>query len=362
MREFLQFQFLGNTIQTYIEVFVTILIALIIKRFISKYLAGLFFGFFTRTGRTFNKQAFLELIVGPLETFIFLFIVVIALDKLHLPPFLNFNIYRVSTRQILDGIANIAIVIAFIHLCLRLLKYFVLVLEERNIATDQSQSQLIIFFGDFFKVLLYITGILLILRFTFNFDITKLITGLSIVGAAIALAAKESLENFIASFIIFFDKPFITGDTVKVQGFTGTVEKIGLRSTRIRTDQKTYITVPNKQMVDTILDNVSMRTQRRVEFKLEIDLSATAEQLKKIITDIKNILQKNYIENNTVFLSDTGKNAHIITIEYFTSMLQTVQEFNAQREEVNFEVMELLNNNNVELAAASTDIIVKQKE
>ena len=83
MKEFLQFQFLGNTIQTFIEVFATILIALIIKRIISKYLAGLFFGFFTRAGRTFNKHAFLELIVGPLETFIFLFIIIIALDKLH---------------------------------------------------------------------------------------------------------------------------------------------------------------------------------------------------------------------------------------------------------------------------------------
>src|SRR5262249_36936483 len=160
---------------------------------------------------------------------------------------------------------------------------------------------------------------------------TKLITGLSIVGAAIALAAKESLENFIASFIIFFDKPFITGDIVKVQGFTGTVEKIGLRSTRIRTNQKTYITVPNKQIVDTILDNVSMRTQRRVELKLEIGLSATTDQLREILLGIKNILQKKHIENKTVFFSDTGKNAHIISIEYFTSMLQTFPEFNAQR-------------------------------
>ena len=54
-------------------------------------------------------------------------------------------------------------------------------------------------------------------------------------GAALALAAKESIENLIASFIIFFDKPFFTGDTLKVNNVSGTVEKIGLRSTRIRT-------------------------------------------------------------------------------------------------------------------------------
>ena len=91
---------------------------------------------------------------------------------------------------------------------------------------------------------------LVIIRFAFGWNIGSLLTGLSIVGAAIALALKESLENLIASFIIFFDKPFATGDLVKVNAITGTVEKIGLRSTRIRTEQKTFVTVPNKQMVD----------------------------------------------------------------------------------------------------------------
>src|SRR6476620_9046144 len=113
MKEFLQFQFLDNTIQTYIEVFATIFIALIIKRIISKYLAVLLFRLFTRAGRIFHKQAFLEFIVCPLETFIFLFIVIIALDKLHLPSFLNFTIYRTNTRQVLDGIANTTLIIAF---------------------------------------------------------------------------------------------------------------------------------------------------------------------------------------------------------------------------------------------------------
>jgi MscS family membrane protein len=362
MRDFLQLQFFGNTIQIYIEVFATILIALIIKRIISKYLAVLLFGLFTKAGRTFHKQEFLQLVVGPLETFIFLLIVVVSLDKLHLPEFLNFTIYRVSTRDILDAAADTTLIIAFIRLCLRVIKYFAFVLEQRNLATDQSQSQLIVFFRDFFKVLCYIIGLLLILRFTFSYDISKLITGLSIVGAAIALATKESLENLIASFIIFFDKPFVTGDLVKVQGFTGTVEKIGLRSTRIRTDHKTYITVPNKQMVDTILDNVTMRTQRRVDLRLEIGLSASVEQLKKIIPLVKNIVQKNYVENSVVFLSETGKNAHIITIEYYTSMLQPAGDFNALREEINFEIIELLDKENIELALANIDIVVKQKE
>jgi MscS family membrane protein len=343
MKEFFQLQFLGNTIQTYFEVFAAIIIALVIKRIISKYLAGLLFRLFERAGRTFHKQAFMQLVVEPLETFIFLFIVIISLDKLHLPEFLNIKIYRASIRQILESAANIALIIAFIRLCVRVIKYFALVLEEKNIETDQSQTQLIVFFRDFFKALLYIMGVLLILRFAFSYDVSKLITGLSIVGAAIALATKESLENLIASFIIFFDKPFITGDVVKVQGFTGTVEKIGLRSTRIRTDQKTYITVPNKQMVDTILDNISMRTQRRADLKLEINLSANADDLKQIIALIKDIVQKKeHVEVSNIFLSDITKTSHIITVEYFTDMQQTAAEFNALREEINLDVIKLL--------------------
>lgn len=363
MEELLQKEFLDNTVQLYIEVFGAILIALIIRRFISKYLAGLLFKIFTRAGKTFHKEEFLKLVVGPLENFLFLFLVVIALDKLTLPRVLDFKLIRqVNSQDALSAIAYGAIIFSFIRLCLRFISYIALILEEKaNKTADQSDNQLIIFFRDFFRVVLFIIGILLVLHFCFNYNVGNLLTGLSIVGAAIALATKESLENLIASFIIFFDKPFITGDLVKVQGFNGTVERIGLRSTRIRTDHKTYITVPNKQMVDTILDNITMRTQRRADILLEINLSATAAQLKEIISSVETILQRTPIENKSVFFSDTGKNAHVLTVIFFTSMDQTIDEFNGLRSEVNLEIIELLNKNNIELAAANTDIRITKE-
>lgn len=361
MREILQTQFLNNTVQLYLEVFGVILIAFIIKRILSKYLAGLLFLVFSKSDKKFRKKEFIELIVGPLDTFLFVLIIIIAMDKLTMPAILNLSIYKATIKDVLDAVVHTALIFSFIRLCVRIVKFLAIIFEEKaNLTTDQSDNQLVVFFRDFFKVIIYIIGVLLVLRFTFNYDIGNLITGLSIVGAAIALATKESLENLIASFIIFFDKPFTTGDMVKVQGFTGNVERIGLRSTRIRTDHKTYITVPNKQMVDTILDNITQRTQRRAEIKLEIGLSATAAQLKKIIPAIKSLLQQGDVESSTVFLSDTGRNAHIITVEYFTGMHQDINEFNSFREEINFKVIELLSENNIELAAASTDVTVKQ--
>ena len=87
--------------------------------------------------------------------------------------------------------------------------------KTKNTA-DLADDQLVVFFRDFFKVVVVIIGILMFTKFVFNFNISNLITGLSIVTAAIALATRESLENLIASFIIFFDKPFTLGDLVKV--------------------------------------------------------------------------------------------------------------------------------------------------
>ena len=142
------------------------------------------------------------------------------------------------------------------------------------------------------------------------------------------------------------------GDAVKIQTFTGTVEKIGLRSTRIRTDQKTFITVPNKQMVDSILDNLSLRTQRKGELRLEIGLSTSSATLDQLINGIRKIVNRDEIENSTVLLSDITSSAFIILADYFTGPV-TAQEFNVVKEQVNFEILKLMEELHVEIAGAS---------
>ncbi len=363
MEDFLQREFFNNTIQDYLEVLATVLIALFVKRFVSRYFAGLLYGVFSRAGKTFHKKSFLQLIIGPLEMFLFLFIIVFAFDKLTMPAFLHFHVFRtVDFKTVLESIVNGVLIITFIRLCVRTVKFIAIVLQDRAETDSSSTNQLIIFFQDFFKVFLIIIGGILVLHFSFYYNIGNFLTGVSLIVAAIALATKESLENLIASFIIFFDKPFSMGDTVKVQGFNGVVEKIGLRSTRLRTDHKTYITVPNKQMVDTILDNITQRTQRRADVNLEIGLSATSAQLKAATDGIKEILRQEMIESSTVFLSDTGKNAHVITIQYFTSMAQTLADFQALQQNINLEIITLLEKNDISLAAASSDVVVRQGE
>ena len=314
------------------------------------------------TKRQLNRELFLNLVMQPLERFILALICITALDSLRFPDELNFRIYSVQSEKITHSIAIIIMVVLIIRLCIRLISYIALILEDKaTLANDVSENQLIVFFKDFFKVILIVIGGLLILRFAFGQDITHVFTGLSIVGAAMALAAKESLENLIASFIIFFDKPFTTGNTVKVLGITGTVEKIGLRSTRIRTEQKTYITVPNKLMVDTVMDNITLRTQRRAEMVLEVSLDANAATLNELTAGIKAILSNNLmIESKTVFVSDTGKNAHLVEVLYFASMDQTMDEFNELRHAMNLAIITLTETLGISLAGASTSVELKK--
>ena len=184
----------------------------------------------------------------------------------------------------------------------------------------------------------------MVLHYVFNENIGNLVTSLSLVGAAVALSMRESLENIIASFIIFFDKPFSIGDLVKVNNFTGTIEKIGLRSTRIRTQEKTYITVPNKQMVDTIVDNISCRTERKIEMDLQISVMTSAEALTNFVFFMRSEIEKHHpIISSSVFLSDAGKQFHIIHIECFISIATDLNVFQQLRETLNLKAVAYAN-------------------
>ncbi len=360
MPVFFEREFFNNTIGTYTAVFTCILLTILLRRFVSKYFAKLLYKVLYYSGKNLHKDAFVRLIIPQLDIFLLLFTSIIVLDKLNYPAALNIRIYKTTLFQIIDTCSNIAIIYAFVWLCLRIVDFIAIILAEKaQQAKDQTDNQLVIFFKDFFKAILVIIGVLLVLRFAFNKDIGNLITGLSIAGAALALATKESLENLIATFIIFFDKPFLVGDTVKVNAFSGIIEKIGLRSTRIRTEDKTFISVPNKQMVDSVVDNISLRTQRRGIIILEISLDTSSVQLLDLIKAIKEVLKDSMIVNSSVFLKDTGKTAHIIDVEFLTSMEQTLADFILLKQTVSIDIITLLETMQIDLAAKNKEIVIK---
>lgn len=348
---------LDNDIRSLLIVAGIILFTFLFKRYLSHIVAGLVFALVKRVAQGVDKASFVRLVVHPLETFLLLLISIVSIDKLKFPKVWDVKIYKVHLHDFVDAISIIVLIITFIWLLLRVIDFIAMILNQKaDRPADVSDNQLVVFFKDLFKVLFVIMGVLMILKMAFNYKISNLITALSIGSAALALAFRESLENLIASFIIFFDKPFMVGDVVKVHEITGTVEKIGLRSTRIRTEQKTYVTVPNKQMVDSIMDNLSLRTQRRAFVQVELHSDTPHDTVNQFVQRVKNIIEKRkeQVENYTVFLSDINKNAFILHVEFFTAPIP-IAEFNNIRQEVNLSMIRLMEDMNIKLATKESD-------
>lgn len=228
MQSFLQLVILNNTVLDYLFLLGVVLLILSLKRNIATYIANLFFRLFHKASWNLGRETFISLVRAPLHLFLILLVVFLALDKLNLPTAFNFKLHNIPFKQVVESVANAILIIAFIWLLLRLIDVVALILQQKAQLTHRvSDDQVLVFFKDFFKVIINFIGVLLVIRFTFYKNIFPLLIGFGIAGAALALSARESLENLLASFVIFFDKPFYPGDIVKVQNITGTVERIG---------------------------------------------------------------------------------------------------------------------------------------
>ena len=353
--DFLDQVYFDNSIRSYIVVGGTIFLVLILKRYFSRYLATILYRLFHRIWKNVAKQNFTDLVLEPLEWFLFILIAVFAIDKLNFPSAWDYKIYGHAIDDIFTRLGIGIIIVSFTWFLLRVIDFISLVLEQRAAVTaDKTDDQLVIFFRDFLKVIVVIIGFLMLIKACFNQPIGNLLTSLSIVGAAVAFAARESLENLIASFIIFFDKPFTAGDTLKANNVTGTVERIGLRSTRIRTADKTLVTVPNKLMVDSVVDNWSMRTHRRAEIILELAISTPAKTIQTFINSIKEKLgsDSNLVISYTVHLTEITKTGNIVQVEYFTHPI-TMEDFVMHKENYFFFMKNLLEENKIAMGSAN---------
>lgn len=139
------------------------------------------------------------------------------------------------------------------------------------------------------KVVSVVLGAIFLLH-NLGVQVTSLIAGLGIGGLAVALAAQETLSNFFASLVILADRPFQLGDLVTVGEVTGTVEQVGLRSTRIRTVDRSLVTVPNSKLAGTNIRNLGARYERQVVTRLGLTYDTSPAQLDACVLEIQRIL------------------------------------------------------------------------
>ncbi len=204
----------------------------------------------------------------------------------------------------------------------------------------------------------------LMLAQSLGYPISGLLASLGIGGLAVALAAKDSLANIFGSLMIILDRPFQIGDWVRAGDLEGTVEEIGFRSTRIRTFEKTLITIPNSTLTNLAIDNISRRPKRRIKLSIGVSYATTPAQMRSAVERIRTLLREHPAIDQEFFLvnfTDFGASSLDILVYAFT--LTTVwEEYLEARQDIGLKIMDILEEMGLEIAFPSRTIYLRNDD
>ena len=191
-----------------------------------------------------------------------------------------------------------------------------------------------------------------------GYPIASVLAGLGVGGLAVALAAQKTVENLFGAFSIGADQPFREGDLVKVEDFTGTVEQIGLRSTKFRTADRTLITIPNGKLAEMKLETFAVRDRLRFAVTICLSRSTTSEQVKQIIARFESLLgahPKLWQTSATVRFEKFGPSSLDLDVGAFFAT-RDVGEFQLIRQELLLQFMDIIERAGTTLALPATDV------
>ncbi|NPA53201.1 MAG: mechanosensitive ion channel family protein, partial [Aquificae bacterium] len=212
------------------------------------------------------------------------------------------------------------------------------------------------------KIFVVILGGVAILQ-EWGINVTTFIASLGLGGLAFALAAKDTAANLFGGLTIIADKALKIGDWVKIGSVEGIVEDIGIRTTKIRTFEKSLLTVPNSYIANNPIENFSRRNVRRIKMVIGITYDTPREKIIAIVEDIRNML-KNHpgISKNhslLVFFDEFGDSALNIFIYTFTNTASW-SKYLAIKEDVNLKIMEIVEKHGSSFAFPSQSIYIEK--
>lgn len=227
-----------------------------------------------------------------------------------------------------------------------------LTIKRQNLRVGGIDSQLVHLGSRLFALLL---TVLLLIEGADKIGLPaySLLTGLGVGGFAFALAARDTLANLLGSIAIMLEKPFRTRDWVKVGDMEGTVERVGFRTTRIRTFEDSIVSIPNNLVVNTPVDNLGVRGRRRQQFNWYLSHQTSRSQLQSFLSKAREIISAHPMtqaEEAHVHLSDVTEEGLGIFIDFNFVAPNYGAELTA-RETIIFQLMELAETLKVNFAA-----------
>ena len=236
-----------------------------------------------------------------------------------------------------------------------LLEEYVVPLVEKTDGDLDDQIMPILRKG--LRILIWTLGIIIALQ-NAGFNITALIAGLGVGGLALALAAQDTVKNIFGGIMIFADKPFRIKDRVKVEGFDGFVEEIGIRSTRLRTLEGRLVTIPNGKFSDNVVENVSAEPSRKVVLNIGLTYDTTPEQITLAMELLKQIGEGHEALEDNLPMSFNAFGDFSLGILFIYYIKPTGDILQTQTD-INLAILQQFNANNLDMAFPTQTIITQ---
>ncbi len=212
------------------------------------------------------------------------------------------------------------------------------------------------------KFLLFFIGIVSVAAL-FSINVTGLLAGLGIGGLALALAAKDTVENLFGSITVLIDKPFKVGDFISIEGVSGSVEQIGLRSTRLRTPENSLLTIPNSKLISVIVDNLGARKFFRTRHVIGVTYETSLENLQVFCESIRELLKNHPKARNDYFVhfNEFASSSLNILIQV-SFQVSSYADFLAKQEDFFMNIIKIANHLGVEFAYPVEKQIISESQ
>ncbi|MCH7471323.1 mechanosensitive ion channel family protein [bacterium] len=259
-------------------------------------------------------------------------------------------------------ILNTLILISLGILAYRAVEIFLahMVSRRKELDAGMLDKQVAPLLRDVAKVVLIVLVAVAVAQ-SWGYSAAGLLAGVGIGGLALAFAAKDSVANIFGSFVIYADRPFKVGDWILIGGVEGTVEEIGIRSTRVRKFDKTLVSVPNKKVTTENIQNFSAMPIRRIKVNVGVSYELSLAQMRASVEAIREMLRTHPDIDQRFWMvnfTELGESSLDILVYCFTKT--TVwKEYMDIRQEVLLKILELLEQHGVKTALPSRTVYYK---
>lgn len=341
MNEFFAKEFYGNTILDW-SIALAIIVGSILLAKLAFLLLGKFIKQFTKKTKSRLDDIIIDKFEEPAVFAIILFGIWYGLNSLVLSDYIFSLLGKVYYFLITFSIAWFVsrLLDAIIE------EYLVPIVEKSETDLD---DQLLPIVRKGVRIIIWVLAIVIGLN-NAGYDIGALIAGLGLGGLAFALAAKDSLSHLFGGFVLFTDKPFTINERVLTNGYDGVVKEIGVRSTRIRTLDGRLVTLPNADIANSSIVNVTSEPDRKITVDLGLTYGTSAKGIQKAMDFLKQITAQNpnTDESKTVCAFTTFADFSL-TIRFIYYIKKGADVYDTMTH-INIEVLDKFNENGLEFA------------